>query len=81
MVPRITSYNVCYTKLLRRVAGAVVLMAGLEVFEGLKIGYSYDVQTTSLIRYTQGTHEIVANYCFKIGVEKAPQKYKSIRFL
>ncbi len=64
-----------------RVAGAVVLMAGLEVFEGLKIGYSYDVQTTSLIRYTQGTHEIVANYCFKIGVEKAPQKYKSIRFL
>ncbi len=64
-----------------RTGGILVGMLGLELFEGLKIGYSYDFSTTALTNYEQGTHEILLNYCFKIGVEKAPQKYKSIRFL
>ncbi len=64
-----------------RTGEAVVGMIGIELFEGFKIGYSYDVQTSALINHTQGSHEFVLNYCFKIGVEKAPQKYKSIRYL
>ena len=64
-----------------RTGEAVVGMIGLELFEGFKVGYSYDVQTSALINHTQGSHEFVLNYCFKIGVEKAPQKYKSIRYL
>jgi type IX secretion system PorP/SprF family membrane protein len=64
-----------------RTGEAVVVMAGLELFEGFKVGYAYDIQTSALINHTQGGHEILVNYCFKIGVEKAPQKYKSIRFL
>ena len=64
-----------------RTGEAVVGMIGLELFEGFKVGYSYDVQTSALMNHTQGSHEFVLNYCFKIGVEKAPQKYKSIRYL
>ena len=64
-----------------RTGEAVVGMIGIELFEGFRVGYSYDVQTTALINHNQGSHEFVLNYCFKIGVEKAPQKYKSIRFL
>jgi type IX secretion system PorP/SprF family membrane protein len=64
-----------------RTGAAVVGMLGLELFEGFKVGYSYDMQTSALINETQGSHEILLSYSFKIGVEKAPQKYKSIRFL
>ncbi len=64
-----------------RTGEAIVGMIGIELFEGFKVGYSYDAQTSALIKHNQGSHEFVLNYCFKIGVEKAPQKYKSIRFL
>jgi type IX secretion system PorP/SprF family membrane protein len=64
-----------------RTAGTVIGMIGFQLFEGLKIGYSYDFPVTTMMKYQQGTHEILLNYCFKIGVEKAPQKYKSIRYL
>jgi len=62
-----------------RTGEAVVGIVGLELIDGLKVGFSYDVQTTSLMKYS--TYEVLLNYCFKIGVEKAPEKYKSIRFL
>ncbi|MBA7529645.1 hypothetical protein ES705_21843 [subsurface metagenome] len=64
-----------------RTGGAVIGMLGLQLFEGFKVGYSYDFATSSLMNHEQGSHEILLSYCFKIGVEKAPQKYKSIRFL
>jgi type IX secretion system PorP/SprF family membrane protein len=64
-----------------RTGEAVVGMFGLSLMEGLKLGVSYDFQTSALANYTSGTFEVMVNYCFKIGVEKAPQKYKSIRFL
>jgi len=62
-----------------RTGEAVVGMIGLELLDGLKVGISYDAQTTSLMKFP--TYEILVNYCFKIGVEKSPEKYKSIRFL
>lgn len=64
-----------------RTGEAIIGMVGIELFDGFKIGYSYDAQTSALINHNQGSHEFVLNYSFKIGVEKAPQKYKSIRFL
>jgi len=64
-----------------RTAGVLVGMIGLQLFEGFKIGYAYDFPITSMMNYQQGSHEILLSYCFKIGVEKTPQKYKSIRFL
>jgi type IX secretion system PorP/SprF family membrane protein len=64
-----------------RIGAAVVGMAGLEILNGVKIGYSYDFETTDLIGHQSGSHEIMISYSFKVGVEKAAQKYKSIRFL
>ncbi|MBN2349478.1 MAG: type IX secretion system membrane protein PorP/SprF [Bacteroidales bacterium] len=64
-----------------RPANAIIGMVGIEIFNGLKVGYAYDFATTDLTKFSQGSHEIVLNYCFNIGVEKSPQKYKSIRFL
>jgi type IX secretion system PorP/SprF family membrane protein len=64
-----------------RTGAAVVGMFGLSIMEGLKLGVAYDFQTSALMDDTPGTFEVMLNYCFKIGVEKAPQKYKSIRFL
>jgi type IX secretion system PorP/SprF family membrane protein len=66
-----------------RTGEAVVGFLGLELTKlvpGLKVGVSYDFITNSLSHKTE-TYEILLNYSFKIGVEKAPQKYKSIRFL
>jgi type IX secretion system PorP/SprF family membrane protein len=64
-----------------RVGSALVGMAGIEIFNGVRIGYSYDFDTSELINNAKGSHEIIVSYAFKVGIEKAPQKYKSIRFL
>jgi type IX secretion system PorP/SprF family membrane protein len=64
-----------------RPGAAIIGIIGIDVMDGIKIGYSYDFATTALTKYSQGSHEFSIKYCFKIGIEKSPQKYKSIRFL
>jgi type IX secretion system PorP/SprF family membrane protein len=64
-----------------RTGSAIIGMIGIELIENLKVGYSYDFATSALSKESSGSHEVVLNYTFKLGVEKAPQKYKSIRFL
>jgi type IX secretion system PorP/SprF family membrane protein len=64
-----------------RTGEAVIGMFGLTIMEALRLGIAYDFQTSALMQDTPGTYELMLNYCFKIGVEKAPQKYRSIRFL
>jgi type IX secretion system PorP/SprF family membrane protein len=64
-----------------RVGAAVVGMIGIEILNGLKVGYSYDFDTTALSSFSNGSHEVMLGYSFNLGIEKIPQKYKSIRFL
>jgi len=64
-----------------RVGAAVVGMIGVDILNGVKIGYSYDFETTALSNYSKGSHEIMIGYSFNVGLDKIPQKYKSIRFL
>jgi len=64
-----------------RVGAAIVGMIGIEVLNGLKIGYSYDFATSALTNFSTGSHEVMLGYSFSLGIEKIPQKYKSIRFL
>jgi type IX secretion system PorP/SprF family membrane protein len=64
-----------------RVGAAVVGMIGLEIMNGIKVGYSYDFDTSDLARFSKGSHEIMIGYDFTVGVDKIAQKYKSIRFL
>jgi type IX secretion system PorP/SprF family membrane protein len=64
-----------------RVGSAVVGMIGLDIMNGIKVGYSYDFDTSELARFSKGSHEIMIGYSFNVGVDKVSQKYKSIRFL
>ncbi|HDR88010.1 MAG TPA: type IX secretion system membrane protein PorP/SprF [Bacteroidetes bacterium] len=60
---------------------AIVAMIGMELFNGIRVGYSYDYATTSLQNYSGGSHELMLSYCFSIRVERTPERYKSVRFL
>lgn len=63
------------------VGGALSALFGVELMNGVKIGYSYDFELSPLLKYNSGSHEITVRYCFDLSVDKSPQKYKSIRFL
>ena len=64
-----------------RTGSAVIGMVGLMIFDGARIGYAYDFQTSALTNYSNGSHEFLFNYCVKLGNEKQPERYKSIRYL
>lgn len=70
-----------------RFADAVAPMVGYQTYLGqdkqglLKIGYAYDVTTSQLSNYSNGTHEIMVNYCFNLDKPVPVQKYKNPRFL
>lgn len=64
-----------------RLGDAVIGMLGLEIFNGIRVTYSYDFSMTDLRKYNSGSHEFSVAYCFRMKVEKTPQKFKSVRFL
>ena len=58
--------------------GAVV---GMRFLDDLIVGYSYDYPTSSIRKFTSGSHEIILGYSFGLGKEQHPEYYKSVRFL
>ena len=64
-----------------RAGDALIGIIGIELFNGVRIGYSYDFTTSELGNNSMGSHEFTLGYCFSLSLDKAPQKYKSIRFL
>lgn len=52
-----------------RQGDAVSALVGLKLTDNLKFGYSYDLTTTELNKYSQGTHEVLISYCFKIVIK------------
>ncbi len=59
---------------------AIVVFLGFEMQNGLKIGYSYDLNTSVLSRYNSGSHELFVSYAVIINKNRG-QKTKSVRFL
>jgi type IX secretion system PorP/SprF family membrane protein len=59
---------------------AIVVLLGLEMQNGLKVGYSYDISTSALSGYNSGSHELYVAYSVMFNKKKA-NKYKSVRFL
>lgn len=57
-----------------RIQDALAIMAGYRILPNLRIAYSYDLTTSDLNTASSGSHEITANYCFKIEV---PPRVKS----
>ncbi len=64
-----------------RAGDALIGIIGFELFNGVRFGYSYDFTTSDIGNYSTGSHEFTLGYCFSLSLDKAPQKYKSIRFL
>jgi type IX secretion system PorP/SprF family membrane protein len=64
-----------------RYQDAIVVMGGVELASGLKVGYSYDITTSQLAKVSNGSHEIMIGYTFDLSLEKRVKKYKSVRFL
>ena len=67
-----------------RVGDAITGIVGLELFNGIKLSYAYDMTTSRLSNYSngsRGSHEILLLYGFSIYREKIQEQFKSVRFL
>jgi type IX secretion system PorP/SprF family membrane protein len=64
-----------------RAGDAVIGMVGVELYNGIRIGYAYDFPLSDIRKSTSGSHEFMVNYCFDLRLGKSPMRYKSIRFL
>jgi type IX secretion system PorP/SprF family membrane protein len=64
-----------------RYGAAIVALAGVELFNGINIGYSYDFSTTAMSSHSKGTHELMIRYCFDLDMDRSPRRYRSIRIL
>jgi Protein of unknown function (DUF3308). len=53
----------------------------MRFLDDLIVGYSYDYPTSSIRKFTSGSHEIILGYSFGLGKEQHPEYYKSVRFL
>jgi len=78
--------NVLYNKKIwggvsYRAGDAIIGLVGLELLNGLKVGYSYDFPTSDIRKNTGGTHELMLKYCFNVSMQHVSKRYKSIRFL
>lgn len=62
----------------RTTSDAVSIMLGYSgfngKFRGLRVGYSYDLTLSRLIRVSSGTHELQLNYCFELSIPPPPIK-------
>jgi type IX secretion system PorP/SprF family membrane protein len=63
-----------------RVQDAIALLLGVELFNGLRLGYSFDLVTSAVKRNSFSSHEIFISYSIELERSRN-QKYKSIRFL
>ncbi len=64
-----------------RAGDAITGMIGIELFNGIRIGYAYDFTTSDIRKNSNGTHEFMIGYCFNLSLDRSPQRYKSVRFL
>ena len=64
-----------------RAGDAIIAIVGFELFNGIRLGYSYDFTISDIGKTSSGSHEFMVNYCFDLSLGKSPMKYKSIRFL
>lgn len=64
-----------------RFQDAAIVMLGADVWKGVQVGLAYDVNTSALNPYNNGTLEFMLNYCFKIDPVKPRQIYRNVRYL
>jgi len=60
---------------------AITFLAGMSLPSGIEIALSYDITTSSIIKYSSGSFEVMLGYSFNFGRDKDNNKYRSVRFL
>ncbi|MCL1822114.1 MAG: type IX secretion system membrane protein PorP/SprF [Prolixibacteraceae bacterium] len=61
-----------------RYQDAIALLLGVELFNGLRIGYAFDLPLDGMGKY--GSHEVYVSYSLNLMTNRS-RKYKSVRFL
>jgi type IX secretion system PorP/SprF family membrane protein len=68
-----------------RLSDAVVAMAGIEhKFNrqlSAKLGYAYDIPSSGLKTYNNGSHELMFGFCYRIIPEARTTSHMNVRFL
>jgi len=64
-----------------RAGDALTGLVGLELYNGIRVGYAYDFPLSDIRKNTSGSHEFMVSYCFDLSLGRSQMKYKSIRFL
>lgn len=68
-----------------RLSDAFIAMAGVEkAFNkkvSAKIGYAYDVTTSNIKTQSNGSHEIMLGFCYKIKPDASKTSHMNVRFL
>lgn len=64
-----------------RYGEAMSFLGGLELKNGILVGYSYDLNIAGVGKYVGGTHEVTLSYSFGLRLGKRQKIYKSVRFL
>lgn len=64
-----------------RIAGSVNVLFGMEIIDGLQVGYTYELPANGLIRESYGSHEVYLAYGFNVLKPKRTNRYKSVRYL
>ena len=64
-----------------RIAGSVNVLLGMDIINGLQVGYTYELPANGLIRESYGSHELYLAYGFNILKPKRTNRYKSVRYL
>ena len=64
-----------------RLAGSVNILLGMDIIDGLQVGYTYELPANGLIRESYGSHELYLAYGFNILKPKRTNRYKSVRYL
>jgi len=63
-----------------RINDAIGVLLEFEMVNGMRIGYAYDIMTSALSSYGNGSHEVYLGYSFDLGKNRS-KKYKSVRYL
>ncbi|GAF03447.1 PorP/SprF family type IX secretion system membrane protein [Saccharicrinis fermentans] len=65
-----------------RFQDAIVLLGGIEMKNGVRLGYSYDITTSAIASSGHGgTHELMVGYNLDINFDQRTKRYKSVRYL
>lgn len=64
-----------------RYEDAVSFMGGIELKNGIMVGYSYDWNISDVGKYVGGSHEVTFSYSFDLALGKRQKVYRNVRFL